>query len=402
MSVAAATPSQVPVEAVLASSVVVRPGPLPYELVSSTELVEQVAGVSRFNRDAAPVQELEPLVVLRPENPPVQFDAKGKDLVQVSELGSFDVPEAALRAYKNAAAAMAETDPSCQIPWTLIAGIGRVESDHGRYGGSELGSDGVPRPQIRGIALDGNGVAAIHDTDNGRFDGDKVWDRAVGPMQFIPSTWSSAGRDGDGDGVADPNDIDDAALAAADYLCPASGSILDEAAMRAAILSYNHSDYYVALVEAFEQGYRTGTFTIPSPPPPPPAEDKPDGKKKKHGTDDPGKEDPGKDDPGKDESGDDGSSKDDEPGRGGKGHQGDKGGDDGSDPGKGGKPHKGGSGGTKDGSGGTGTGDGDEGDPGDGGDSGDGDTGSETPTPTPTPTPTAPGDDPSSAGLLTS
>jgi hypothetical protein len=217
------------------------------------------------------VQRVEPKVVLRPlRDESTRLSAKGNDLWAISELGSFDVPEAALRAYKNAAATMAETNPSCQLPWTLLAGIGRVESDHGRYGGSVLGSDGVPRPAIRGIALDGAGpVAAIPDSDHGLFDGDMVWDRAVGPMQFIPTTWEYAGRDGDGDGVATPNDIDDAALAAADYLCPASGSILAPGAMEAAILSYNHSDYYVALVSAFEKGYRTGSFTIPSPPPPP-------------------------------------------------------------------------------------------------------------------------------------
>src|SRR3954469_23711889 len=216
-------------------------------------------------------QEVEPQVVLEPlRDESSRLSEKGNDLWAISELGSFDIPEAALRAYKNAAAAMREAYPSCDLPWTLLAGIGRVESDHGRYGGSVLGSDGVPRPAIRGIALDGAGpVAAIPDSDDGRFDGDTVWDRAVGPMQFIPTTWASAGRDGDGDGVATPNDIDDAALAAAGYLCPSSGSILAPGAMEAAILGYNHSDYYVSLVMAFEEGYRTGSFTIPSPPPPP-------------------------------------------------------------------------------------------------------------------------------------
>jgi membrane-bound lytic murein transglycosylase B len=216
-------------------------------------------------------QEVEPQVVLEPlRDESSRLSEKGNDLWAISELGSFDIPEAALRAYKNAAAAMREAYPSCDLPWTLLAGIGRVESDHGRYGGSVLGSDGVPRPAIRGIALDGAGpVAAIPDSDDGRFDGDEVWDRAVGPMQFIPTTWASAGRDGDGDGVATPNDIDDAALAAAGYLCPSSGSILSPGAMEAAILGYNHSDYYVSLVMAFEEGYRTGSFTIPSPPPPP-------------------------------------------------------------------------------------------------------------------------------------
>lgn len=193
----------------------------------------------------------------------------------ISGLASHDLPAAALAAYKAAAATLAQTDPSCQIPWTLLAGIGRVESDHGRYGGSVLASDGVARPAIIGVALNGRGpVAAIHDTDGGRLDGDTVWDRAVGPMQFIPSTWSWAGRDGDGNGKADPNDIDDTALAAAAYLCSGSGSLLDDATAKAAIFRYNPSDYYVALVQAFERGYRTGVFVLPSPPPPPGEEHK--------------------------------------------------------------------------------------------------------------------------------
>ena len=215
-------------------------------------------------------QLVEPRVVLRPtRDESTRLSAKGNDLWEISGLGSFDLPEAALRAYKTAAATMARTQPACELPWTLLAGIGRVESDHGRYGGSVLGSDGVPRPAIRGIALNGVGpVAAIPDSDNGRFDGDKIWDRAVGPMQFIPTTWAYSGRDGDGNGEASPNDLDDAALAAAEYLCPASGSILGSEAMKSAIFRYNHSDYYVALVMAFEAGYRTGSFAIPSPPPP--------------------------------------------------------------------------------------------------------------------------------------
>ena len=199
-----------------------------------------------------------------------------------SSLESHDLPSAALAAYKNAAATMARQDPSCHLPWTLLAGIGRVESDHGRYGGSVLGSDGVSRPAIIGIPLNGNGpVAAIPDTDNGRLDGDTVWDRAVGPMQFIPSTWAYAGRDGDGDGVKNPNDINDAALATAGYLCSGSGSMLDDASMKAAIFRYNPSDYYVALVQAFARGYQSGVFIMPSPPPPP-GHDQPAGHHTKH------------------------------------------------------------------------------------------------------------------------
>ncbi|WP_302053527.1 hypothetical protein [Nocardioides panacis] len=193
--------------------------------------------------------------------------SKGSHVWTASSLAEHDLPSAALRAYKRAAASIDTTDPGCHLPWTLLAGIGRVESDHGRYGGSVLGNDGVPRPAIVGVALNGKGpVAAISDTDHGSFDGDKVWDRAVGPMQFIPSTWlGGAGRDGDGDGVKSPNDIDDAALAAAAYLCGAGGDLSDTPAENAAVFRYNPSDYYVALVTAFARGYRTGVFVIPSP-----------------------------------------------------------------------------------------------------------------------------------------
>ena len=190
---------------------------------------------------------------------------KGTRSWSASSLTDNGLPAAARRAYVNAAGAMAGIDPACQLPWTLLAGIGRIESDHGRYGGSVLAQNGVSHPLIIGVALNGVGpVAAIRDTDDGLLDKDKVWDRAVGPMQFIPSTWANAARDGDGDAVKSPNDIDDAALAAAAYLCSGSGSVLGESAMRAAIFRYNASEEYVALVMAMERGYRTGVFIMPT------------------------------------------------------------------------------------------------------------------------------------------
>jgi hypothetical protein len=194
---------------------------------------------------------------------------RGTEVWTASAMSDHNIPAAAMHAYRSAAARLAQEDPSCQLPWQLLAAIGKVESDHGRYGGSVLGSDGVPRPRIIGIALNGWGpVAAVHDTDGGKLDGDTTWDRAVGPMQFLPGTWAASGRDGDGDGVANPQDINDAALTAASYLCSGSGSVLPEASMKAAIFRYNPSDYYVSLVMAFETGYHTGVFVLPSPPPP--------------------------------------------------------------------------------------------------------------------------------------
>ncbi|HEU4515213.1 MAG TPA: lytic murein transglycosylase [Nocardioidaceae bacterium] len=196
-----------------------------------------------------------------------KLSPKGR-LWEVSELGDNGLPKAAEKAYRRAAAQIALSDPGCQLPWTLLAGIGRVESDHGRYGGARLGADGYSRPRIIGVQLNGAGpVAAIRDTDDGRLDGDRKWDRAVGPMQFIPSTWEFAARDGDDDGRMSPHDLDDAAAAAASYLCSGSGSLLYPSTQAAAIYRYNQDEYYVALVQAFEVGYRTGVFVIPAPPP---------------------------------------------------------------------------------------------------------------------------------------
>ncbi|MBD8869772.1 lytic murein transglycosylase [Nocardioides donggukensis] len=196
----------------------------------------------------------------------------GTRLWGISATTTYGLPVVARRAYEAAAATTARVDPGCGLRWPLLAGIGRVESDHGRYGDAELRSDGVARPKILGLPLNGVGpVAAIRDTDGGRLDGDRTWDRAVGPMQFIPSTWAMVARDGDRDGRRDPHDIDDTALAAAAYLCRA-GDLRLESRRRAAVFSYNHSTYYVDLVLAFARGYETGVFDIPAPPAPEPAQ----------------------------------------------------------------------------------------------------------------------------------
>ena len=196
------------------------------------------------------------LQALSVKHPGSKGTRSDQQFFQISSTGSNDVPSAALAAYKHAASVMAKEQPGCQIPWTLLAAIGRVESNHGRFGGAQLGSDGVSRPAILGPQLDGAGAfAAIPDSDGGTLDGDKVWDRAVGQMQFLPSTWRSIARDGDGNGTKDPNDIDDAALGAAVYLCGAGGSLANPAGMARAAFRYNHSDYYVQLVLSFQNGY---------------------------------------------------------------------------------------------------------------------------------------------------
>ncbi|HSL58106.1 MAG TPA: lytic murein transglycosylase [Acidimicrobiales bacterium] len=162
----------------------------------------------------------------------------------------------ALDAYRSAARTIAGEQPSCGIGWSTLAGIGRVESRHGTYGGSSVGVDGRTSRRIIGIALDGSeGIAEIRDTDGGALDGDAVFDRAVGPMQFIPSTWRTVARDGDLDGVADPHNLYDAALTAAAYLCRSGSGLGGGSALERAILSYNQSGAYVRAVLGHRRDY---------------------------------------------------------------------------------------------------------------------------------------------------
>ncbi|GAA5133720.1 hypothetical protein GCM10023339_69730 [Alloalcanivorax gelatiniphagus] len=173
-----------------------------------------------------------------------------------------DIPQAALSAYQRAEAVINKADRGCNVPWELIAAIGRVESDHGRFGGNSLDDQGVARPGIYGIALNGkNDTQDIADTDAGQYDNDTRHDRAVGPMQFIPSTWAVVGVDGDSDGTRDPQDIDDAALATAVYLCSGDDDLSAEQGQRAAVYRYNHSNDYVDLVLEIMQAYLDGDFS---------------------------------------------------------------------------------------------------------------------------------------------
>jgi hypothetical protein len=106
-----------------------------------------------------------------------------------------------------------------------------------------------------------NNTTEIVDTDAGQFDNDAAYDRAVGPMQFIPSTWSVVGVDADGDGVRNPQDVDDAALGTAVYLCSGSDDLGTDAGRRAAVYRYNHSQAYVDLVLDIMDAYMAGDFT---------------------------------------------------------------------------------------------------------------------------------------------
>jgi Transglycosylase SLT domain len=178
----------------------------------------------------------------------------------VSGLSRNGIPTAALKAYSRAQQVLAQVDPGCHLPWTLVAAIGRVESNHGRFGGNALNSQGVAVPGIYGPRLDGVNTAKITDTDAGAFDDDGAFDRAVGPMQFIPGTWRAMGVDGDGDGVRNPQDIDDAAMSTAVYLCSGKTDLSNASDLNAAVLRYNHSQQYVDLVVSIAKAYAGGSW----------------------------------------------------------------------------------------------------------------------------------------------
>jgi Transglycosylase SLT domain len=186
-----------------------------------------------------------------------------------SSLGSLDstgIPVRALEGYRRAASLVDSADPSCHIDWALLAAIGRVESDHGRFGGSQLDLAGVDQPAVIGVRLDGtNGTARIIDPAGFVLDGDHVYDHAVGPMQFIPSTWRVVGVDVDGTGVKNPQNIDDAATATAIYLCSGPGDLRRPGDLNAAIMRYNASDSYVQMVTAIAATYRIGVSALPAP-----------------------------------------------------------------------------------------------------------------------------------------
>ena len=74
-------------------------------------------------------------------------------------------------------------------------------------------------------------------------------------MQFLPGTWAMWATDGDGDGRRDPLDLDDAAAAAARYLCAGGHDLSSGSGWADAILTYNRARVYVDDVYAAAVGY---------------------------------------------------------------------------------------------------------------------------------------------------
>jgi membrane-bound lytic murein transglycosylase B len=171
--------------------------------------------------------------------------------------GPLGIPGVAYAAYQNAERVLAEQDPNCHMPWSLLAGIGQIESHHA-YG--KLDADGNPLEPVYGPVLDGSlaGNNVVRETDGGALDGMQYYARAVGPMQFLPDTYRKFAADGRGTGLSDPQNLFDASLTAGKYLCSGGLDMNDMSQQSRAIMRYNNSMAYVTNVMAWETAYRTG------------------------------------------------------------------------------------------------------------------------------------------------
>lgn len=212
--------------------------------------------------------------------PAVQLDAAESKIGQLHDWAQhradeFGIPLRALQAYGYATVVLQKARPDCHLGWTTLAGIARIESDHARFGGAVIASDGAVRPPIRGVALNGTGGnAVIVDPAGSARVRRTVYARAMGPFQFIPDTWKRWGLRADSGYkaiqgalasagpaptgmIGSPDNIDDAALAAARYLCAAGGDLATASGWRRAVLAYNHSVVYLGQVRNAATGYET-------------------------------------------------------------------------------------------------------------------------------------------------
>ena len=230
--------------------------------------------------DAAAGGELSGLAVVAVARPPASphIAAATKSAPPpasvVNSPSALGIPSMALAAYRNAEQMMATSNPNCGISWNLLAGIGRVESGHANGGATDARGTAV-RP-IYGPALDGTlpGNEVIVQSVAG---GQVSYARAMGPMQFLPGTWARYASDGDGDGIADPQNLYDSTLAAARYLCSAGLNLRDQSQVMAAILRYNNSMPYARNVLGWAAAYATGVVPVDLPPvtgPAPPLADR--------------------------------------------------------------------------------------------------------------------------------
>jgi membrane-bound lytic murein transglycosylase B len=228
---------------------------------ASTEIARARERLDRANADRPAAVEGERAAGTSVAEERVDYE-NARVLAQVE---GVEFPLVALDAYFRAARAATSAAPQCKVEWWGLAGISRVEGRHGTYGGTTLLPNGDTSKRIIGIQLNGTrSTAVIGDSDGGALDGDAAYDRAVGPMQFIPETWRRFESDGNEDGTRSPFNLYDATLAAATYLCTASQGLDADPGLRAAYFSYNHSVRYVDSVLGYARLYER-SIEVPEP-----------------------------------------------------------------------------------------------------------------------------------------
>lgn len=243
----------------------------PASIVLAVAALAAIVLAIRFVPDSPERETLQPVAPSAPARPAesngLDFGEHGvADIVDREWAATISsasgIPERAVLAYAGAEIAFRQDVPECRVDWTTLAGIGFVESRHGQLYGGRIDESGQQTPPIFGIPLDGETTAEVPDTDGGALDGDAVWDRAVGPLQFIPSTWELLGADGNRDGTADPQNIDDAALAAARHLCRGGGDLSMSGDWIAAVGRYNRSVVYNNEVANATDRYRESISSL--------------------------------------------------------------------------------------------------------------------------------------------
>jgi hypothetical protein len=204
--------------------------------------------------DSAPLHTALPPTVPGPWNSPgTSTRNAGLASTDPAAVAGSPFPAIVQAAYLDTQRAIAASDPGCHLSWTVLAGIGQVES--GQADGGDVTPDGTTRTPILGPVLNGTGGNAFIPAPGGG------WARAEGPMQFLPTTWAVWEADGNGDGRSDVNNVFDASLAAGHYLCAGGRDLARTGDLDAAILSYNHSPSYLATVTAWITYYQHAPTT---------------------------------------------------------------------------------------------------------------------------------------------
>ena len=211
-------------------------------IVASNQLVPDGAGATATDTvPTGPPIAVTPSLPDLPTPPPRPADAINGWATRIS--AATEIPVVATEAYGYAQLLLQREKPACHLGWTTLAGIGKIESDHGRAGGAVLGPSGRSTPPINGPALDGkNGRPLVKDTDAGAYDADPTFDHMMGPLHLLPSVWVVYEIDADGDGILDPYDIDDASAALGRYLCSGPENLSTRAGWNAAIDRYRPGD----------------------------------------------------------------------------------------------------------------------------------------------------------------